>query len=131
MFFRLIIESFRFAWQALVNNKLRTMLSLLGVTIGIFSIIFVLSVVDSMGEEMRSNFDMIGSDVLFIQKWPMGPEEGDTEFAWWNYMSRRPVNMRDMGKLKSRLTSVSAMAYADNGVKLGEYGKKKMTQVPT
>jgi putative ABC transport system permease protein len=126
MFLRLIIESFRFAWQALVNNKLRTMLSLLGVTIGIFSIIFVLSVVDSMESEMRSSFDMIGSDVLFIQKWPMGPEEGDTEFAWWNYMSRRPVNMKDMEKLQARLTTAEAIAYSNSANAQAEFGSNYM-----
>ncbi len=107
------------------------MLSLLGVTIGIFSIIFVLSVVDSMEEEMRSSFDTIGSDILFIQKWPMGPEEGDTEFAWWNYMNRRPVNVRDMEKLRTRLTAASAMAYSNAGGAQAEYGNNYMKQVTT
>lgn len=102
------------------------MLSLLGVTIGIFSIIFVLSVVDSMEGEMRSSFDMIGSDVLFIQKWPMGPEEGDTEFAWWNYMSRRPVNVRDMEKLQSRLTSAAAIAFSNAARTSAEFGSNYM-----
>lgn len=102
------------------------MLSLLGVTIGIFSIIFVLSVVDSMESEMRSSFDMIGSDVLFIQKWPMGPEEGDTEFAWWNYMSRRPVNMKDMEKLQTRLTTAEAIAYSNSANAQAEFGSNYM-----
>lgn len=131
MILRLIKESFRFAWQALVNNKLRTLLSLLGVTIGIFSIIFVLSVVDSMEGEIRSSFDMIGSDVLFIQKWPMGPEDGEKEFAWWNYMNRRPVNVRDMNKLKSRLTSATAVAYSNKGQSSAEYMNSAMNAVAT
>jgi len=104
------------------------MLSLLGVTIGIFSIIFVLSVVDSMEEEIHSSFDMVGSDILFIQKWPMGPEEGDTEFAWWNYMNRRPVNLKDMEKLESKLQSASAVAYSNAGGGTTEYGNNSMTQ---
>lgn len=104
------------------------MLSLLGVTIGIFSIIFVLSVVDSMEEEIHSSFDMVGSDILFIQKWPMGPEEGDTEFAWWNYMNRRPVNLKDMEKLESRLQSASAVAYSNGGSAITEYGNNSMKQ---
>lgn len=105
------------------------MLSLLGVTIGIFSIIFVLSVVDSMEGEMRSSFDSIGSDVMFIQKWPMGPEEGDGEYAWWNYMSRRPVNLRDMEKLKSRLNSAEAIAFVNRGNANAEYESSTMNGV--
>jgi putative ABC transport system permease protein len=111
MLFRLIRESFEFAVHALMNNRLRTMLSLLGVTIGIFSIIFVLSVVDSLEHEMKASFDMIGSDVMFVQKWPMGPEDGAEEYEWWKYMSRRPPSNKDMIKLQERLPDASAMAY--------------------
>jgi putative ABC transport system permease protein len=116
------LESFSFAWQALVTNKLRTMLSLLGVTIGIFSIIFVLSVVDSMEADMKSSFDMIGSDVLFIQKWPMGPEEGDDDYAWWKYMRRRPPRLRDMEALQSRLENAEAVSYSVSTMSTAEHG---------
>jgi putative ABC transport system permease protein len=121
MIFRLIKESFQFATNALMVNKLRSMLSLLGVAIGIFSIIFVLSVVDSMEKDMKESFDMIGSDILFVQKWPMGPEEGDEEYAWWKYMSRRPPQLRDMKKLQDRLPSASAIALQTQGVTVAEY----------
>jgi len=45
---KLIRESFIFAFQAIIVNKVRTMLSLLGITIGIFSVISVLTIFDSM-----------------------------------------------------------------------------------
>lgn len=118
-----------FAWQALVTNKLRTILSLLGVTIGIFSIIFVLSVVDSMEADMKSSLDMIGSDILFIQKWPMGPEEGAEEYEWWKYMGRRQPSLKDMEKLDRRLQSHAAMAYQSNIQKSAEYGNNYLDPV--
>lgn len=121
MIFRLIGESFLFAWQALVTNRLRTVLSLLGVTIGIFSIIFVMSVVDSLEADMKSSFDMIGSDVLFIQKWPMGPEDGAEEYEWWKYMSRREPSLRDMESLQSRIESAQAVAYSSSTQATVEY----------
>lgn len=108
---RLIGESFLVAWQALVTNKLRTTLSLLGVTIGIFSIIFVLSIVDSMEADMKESLNMIGSDLLFVQKWPMGPEEGAEEYEWWKYMKRRPPSVKDAETLKKRLNEASAVAF--------------------
>jgi putative ABC transport system permease protein len=122
MLIRLILESFSFAWQALITNKLRTMLSLLGVTIGIFSIIFVLSVVDSLESDMKSSFDMIGSDVLFIQKWPMGPEDGDEDYAWWKYMRRRPPKLRDMEQLENRLENAAAVSYSSSTTATAEHG---------
>ncbi len=121
MFLGLIKESFQFATKALLVSKLRSALSLLGVSIGIFSIIFVLSVVDSMEADMKESFDMIGSDILFIQKWPMSPEEGDKEYAWWKYMRRRPPQMRDLEELKDRLPSASAMALQASGISTAEY----------
>ncbi len=98
------------------------MLSLLGVTIGIFSIIFVLSVVDSLEADMKSSFDMIGSDVLFVQKWPMGPEDGDKDYAWWKYMRRRPPNLRDMEKLEKSLEQAAAVSYSVSTAATAERG---------
>jgi putative ABC transport system permease protein len=111
MIINILRESFLFALHALNTNRLRTVLSLLGVTIGIFSIIFVLSVVDSMEAEMKSSFDTIGSDVLFIQKWPFGPEDGAKDYEWWKYMRRRPPALRDMDMLKDRLEYADALAF--------------------
>ena len=68
--FRLIGESFRFAWDALRQNKLRTSLSLLGITIGIFIIIAVFTAVDTMRNQIQSSVDKLGSNTLFVQKWP-------------------------------------------------------------
>ncbi len=121
MILRLLKESFLFAWQALVTNKLRTILSLLGVTIGIFSIIFVLSIVDSMEAEMKSSFDMIGSDILMVQKWPMGPEDGAEDYEWWKYMRRRPPNYKDMLKLKERMEDAQSVAFSTNTQTTSEY----------
>ena len=65
---RLIFESLGFAWQALKSNILRTVLSLLGVTIGIFSIIAVLTLVDSLEKNIRDSFNFLGSDVIYVGK---------------------------------------------------------------
>jgi putative ABC transport system permease protein len=111
MILNIIRESFLFALHALNANRLRTVLSLLGVTIGIFSIIFVLSVVDSMEAEMKSSFDSIGSDVVFIQKWPFGPEDGEEDYAWWKYMRRRPPALRDMKMLQEKIECADAVAF--------------------
>ena len=70
LFIRLLKESFQFAVMALLVNKVRTILSLLGITIGIFSIIAVFSVFDSLEKAIRSEVNSLGDNVLFIQKWP-------------------------------------------------------------
>ena len=65
---RLIKESFIFALQAIRVNKVRTLLSLLGITIGIFSVISVFTVFDSMERSIKSSIDSLGDNVLFVQK---------------------------------------------------------------
>jgi len=68
--FRLIVESFQFAWRALRANLLRTILSLLGVTVGIFAIIAVFTLVDSLEKNIKDSFDFLGTGVIYVEKWP-------------------------------------------------------------
>ena len=69
---RLIKESLIFAVISLTVNKLRTFLSLLGITIGIFAIILVYSIVDSLEKNIRDSVSQLGDNVVYVQKWPWG-----------------------------------------------------------
>lgn len=82
---RLVKESFIFAFTALYANMLRTVLSLLGVSIGIFAIIAVFTLVDSLETKLRSSFDFLGSNNINVEKWPYGL---GGPYPWWKYMSR-------------------------------------------
>ena len=64
IYLRLLKESFSFAISALSNNKLRTFLSLLGVTIGIFSIIAVLAAVDSLDRNIKENLSGLDKNTM-------------------------------------------------------------------
>ncbi|MGZ4060790.1 MAG: ABC transporter permease, partial [Bacteroidia bacterium] len=68
--FGLLGESISFAVNSLVANKLRTILSLLGITIGIFAIIFVFTVLDSLEQNLRKSVESLGDNVIFLQKEP-------------------------------------------------------------
>ena len=85
---RLVLESFRFAYKSLVVNQLRTFLSLLGITIGIFCIISVFSIIDSLEKTIRDSISKLGSNVIYIQKFAWAPPEGETEYPWWKYLNR-------------------------------------------
>ena len=69
MFFNLVKESFRFAIGSLTENKLRTFLSLLGITIGIFAIISVFTMVDSIKRNIDKSINKLGDNVIYVQKW--------------------------------------------------------------
>ena len=75
VYLRLIKESFGFAINALTNNKLRTLLSLLGVTIGIFSIIAVLTAVDSLDRKIKKDLSSLDKNTMYLMKFSFGPSE--------------------------------------------------------
>lgn len=70
VFGKIIIESIRQALQQLQGNRLRSFLSLVGISIGIFCIIGVLSAVDSLEDNIRGSMDKLGNDILYVKKWP-------------------------------------------------------------
>ncbi|MGE4540242.1 MAG: ABC transporter permease [Bacteroidales bacterium] len=107
--FRLILESFQFALSALIVNKVRTVLSLLGITIGIFSIIAVFSVFDSLEKAIRDDISSLGDNVLFIQKWPWAM--GGSDYPWWKYWQRPETNLRELAELQRRSNAAEAFTF--------------------
>ena len=106
---RLIGESFSFAFSSLRQNKLRTFLSLIGITIGIMTIIGVFSAVDTLRNNLQSSVDKLGSNTVYIQKWPW---QFGGDYAWWKYMNRPTPTLRDFEKAKERLTNAEALSYS-------------------
>jgi len=109
LYLRLIREAFAFARQAIAANKVRTFLSLLGITIGIFSVISVLTVFDSIEMRLRKNIEELGSNVLYIQKWPWAM--GDANYAWWEYMKRPETRLQEMEEIQKRSSLAEATGY--------------------
>ncbi len=112
--FRLILESLGFAWRALRSNLLRTILSLLGVTIGIFSIIAVLTLVDSLEKNIRDSLNFLGSNVIYVDKWPF---TGGNSRDWWkDYIKRPNPSYNEYRFLKANLkTGQTVSIYAATG----------------
>lgn len=105
---KLIRESFIFAFQAIIVNKVRTMLSLLGITIGIFSVISVLTIFDSMEIALRNSIQQLGDDVLFVQKWPWA---GGSNYPWWKYYKRPEPKLQDLKEIQRRSSASESSAF--------------------
>src|SRR5664279_1566217 len=108
---RLILESFSFAYNSLQGNKLRTFLSLLGITIGIFAIISVFTVIDSLEHYIRNSLNSLGSNMVYIQKWPWTPPEGESEYPWWKYLNRPVPTMQENDEIIRRSRNVENSVY--------------------
>jgi len=109
-FIRQTFESFRFAWQALRSNLLRTTLSLLGVTIGIFAIIAVFTLVDSLERNIKDSLSFIGDKVVYVEKWPWS---FGGEYQWWKYFQRPEPSMNEYKFLAERLETAQAVVALD------------------
>jgi putative ABC transport system permease protein len=107
--FKILLESTTQAFQQLWGNKLRTFLSLLGITIGIWCVIMVLSAVDSMEASIRQSFQKLGDDVIYIDKFSW---EEDPSANYWKWMRRPNPSFNDFKALKKNLNSAQAVTYS-------------------
>ena len=107
VYLRLIKESFGFAMNALRNNKLRTLLSLLGVTIGIFSIIAVLAAVDSLDRKIKSDISGLDNKSIFLFKYCFGP----SDVPDWKIDQFPDVNFDEYNYIKNNVSGVEAVCY--------------------
>ncbi len=107
VYLRLIRESFGFAINALRNNKLRTLLSLLGVTIGIFSIIAVLAAVDSLDRKISKDLSSLDKNTIYLLKFPFGP----SEIPQWKREQFPNVKYTEYIYLKGAMTHTAQLSY--------------------
>jgi putative ABC transport system permease protein len=84
------------------------MLSLLGVTIGIFTIITVRSAVDTLRNNLQQSVDKLGNNSIYIQKWPWIFSD---DFPWWKYMQRPDPSLREYDQLRKRSTLAYGISY--------------------
>ncbi|WP_296313417.1 ABC transporter permease [Winogradskyella sp. UBA3174] len=107
LYIRLFNESFAFAFNALRNNKLRTFLSLLGVTIGIFSIIAVLAAVDSLDKQIKSQLNSLDSNTMYLASFSFGP----TDVPRWKREQFDQISFNEYKYLKSNLSGAEDVAF--------------------
>lgn len=130
VYLRLIKESFSFAMNALRNNKLRTLLSLLGVTIGIFSIIAVLTAVDSLDRKIKSELSVLDKNTIYLTKFSFGP----SEIPRWKRDQFPDVTYEEYEHLKSSLPDAKELAFqlfvARENIKYNEKTVSDVNVVP-
>lgn len=105
-----IIESIRMALNALVGNKLRSFLTLVGIAIGLFSIIVVMTAVGAIQHSFEDVFSSIGSNKFIIQKYPAIRTPG----SWRQYRNRPDITVEQAEKLREIATLPQAVGIAIN-----------------
>lgn len=110
------------ALQSLVSNKLRSLLSVLGITIGIFSIVLVFTLVDSLESNIKKSIQSMGKNVIYIDKWQW---IGGSDYPWWKFLNRPDAKLSEVKALKdqpisSLVDAISFTSSASTTVRLGD-----------
>jgi len=125
MLLRLLREGVIFAFLALWANKLRTFLSLLGITIGIFAVISVFAFVDSWEAQIKNSLANLGNEVIYIEKFPW---TFGSDYPWWKYVVRPVPTYKEYEQLQQRSETAAAVTIMTtfNG-KLAKYEKNSLS----
>ena len=109
----LIAESASFAFFSIKSDKLRTFLSLFGVTVGIFSIVAVFCAVDSLKSNIMEGVRSFGSDIVYIDRFPMTHEEGEDgePLQWWDYLQRPEITEENFEYVARNATLAESVVY--------------------
>ncbi len=113
LFIKLLTESFFMALHSVTVNKMRTILTLLGITIGIFAIISVFTALDSMESYIRENISGLGDNVIYIQKWPWNFEG---EYKWWEYLNRPVPKYSEYEEIAKKAQTIDVATFSVSAI---------------
>jgi len=126
-YLEIIWSSLKMALQEFRSNKLRTFLSLLGITFGIFCIISVLSTINSMEAAIQKDIKALGSNTVYIDKWDYSG--GGNDYPWWKYIKRPNPKYEEALLLKEKVSSAANVAYNINTTANIEFEDDVVTNV--
>ena len=106
-FLKVGTEAIRQAWQQMAGNKLRTFLSLLGISIGILCIIGVQTAAGSLERDVRDSMNKLGNDVIYVQKFSWS----DVNNKWWEYLRRPNIDYDDYLRIREDVKTAEVVAY--------------------
>jgi putative ABC transport system permease protein len=121
-------SSFKMALQELWKNKLRTFLSLFGITIGIFCIIGVLTVVGSLEQNIQNEVKALGTNTIYLDKWDYSAG-GGPNYPWWRYINRPVPKYEEMKQIMVRTPTAKYIAFKIDVQDNLEFGDNRLSGV--
>ena len=111
-------------------NKLRTFLSLFGISIGIFCVITIFAAVDSLQNNLQTSINKLGDNVIYVSQMPWGPEEGETEYQFFKYLKRPKPSYEELKMIETSSNQASAAAIVMwLGGKTAKFGSRSMDNI--
>ncbi|MEO7394808.1 MAG: ABC transporter permease [Chitinophagaceae bacterium] len=124
----IVTSSFKMALQELWKNKLRTFLSLFGITIGIFCIIGVLTTVGSLERNIQDQVKSLGTNTIYIDKWDYSAG-GGPDYPWWKYVNRPVPRYGEMKQISERTPGALYVAFRIKATDNVEYNNNSLSNI--
>lgn len=106
----IVFSSLKMALQELWKNKLRTFLSLFGITIGIFCIIGVMATLGSLEHNIQNEIKAFGTNTIYVDKWDYS-QGGGGQYPWWKYIKRPAPKFEQLEQIMQRTPSAKYAAF--------------------
>lgn len=117
-------EGLTIAWWAIRANKIRAILTMLGIFIGVTAVVLMSTAIKGIDNSLQQGVSSLGSDVLYIDKWAWFSNE-----EWWRMRNRRNIEMNDYYRFKDLVKLPLAIAPVSNTVQTIKYGDRKVEMV--
>ena len=118
-------ESFWLGIDALKTHRLRSLLTTLGIIIGITVFIGIVSLITGLDNKIKGELSAIGSDVIYIQKFPWVHTGG----SWWEYRGRKDLTLEDAEAVQRLCPDVKEVGASEWQFATVKYRDKKMENV--
>lgn len=127
-FFRSLWEGFKISLRAIGKNKTRSSLTTICIVIGIVSVTSMTTLIDGVNRSFESSLQMLGQDVVYVQKWPWGL--GGGEYKWWDYINRTEMKVqyaREIEESNRFVQAASASSFTGRNVRYNDKTANSVT----
>ncbi|MCB2200290.1 ABC transporter permease [bacterium] len=99
-------EGLNIAFRALIANKTRSLLTTLGIVIGVLTVTVMLMIIQGLNTSFTSQLSILGSNTIYIERWPWIITDG----SWWKYINRPEVTAANYEYLRDHSQDAYAVA---------------------
>jgi len=119
-------EAFLVAIGSLRANKLRSMLTLIGIVVGVSAVIAVVTIIQGLNNKVATTFSSQGSTVFTVSK---NPQIIKSREEFIKFSRRKDVTHEDEEAIARLCTACWRVGIAANAVQTGKYGDQKSENV--
>jgi putative ABC transport system permease protein len=123
--FSIIGEYLQMAWQALSTHKLRSILTTLGIFIGVTTIITIFTTIQGLNEYVIGELSNIGSSKVYVNRWPWVITND-----WWKYRNRKEITYREYEALEKYSSEADYISPTLFTLKKVKYKNEVYDQIP-